>query len=425
MHFDRLRVVSALPPDGGWRSDLAIDRSVSPPRAVLLVRVPPAVASDALSLSMLARGVDLASRAKHPALRQLLGTGEVEGDLALVESWREGETLRGLLASGGPLTPELASRVAVDVAGALQACATLPAAMDRPLCHGAIRAERILVTEHGEVLLCGMGRPFAEDASPQDDLRNLARLLLECLPPAASDLPGPLAAVLDRVVVGEGYPTAAAFAEAVAAAVTPADRAAVAARVEASQSEGMPAWLAHRRALEQALQVEEQPAAEEPTPAAPELEDAATVEATPPRPPEPPAPATTPPPVPPPRTSTALSPALTPPRLPTVVAPSTAPTAPAIERVEPVRDADLPTIAFAAAAAAAAASGASEVEDAVEDDDQFVDVAHRTPPPGGAGPGTPAADALAAWIDHPRAPVAVGLVLGLLGLLIGFALGGR
>lgn len=403
-------MVSALPPDGGWRSDLAIDRSVSPPRAVLLVRVPPAVAGDALSLSMLARGVDLASRVKHPALRHLLGTGEVEGDLALVEAWREGETLRGLLESGGPLTPELASRVAVDVAGALQACATLPAAMDRPLCHGAIRAERILVTEDGEVLLCGMGRPFAEDASPQDDLRNLARLLLECLPPAAGDLPGPLAAVLDRVVVGEGYPTAAAFAEAVAAAVSPADRAAVAARVEASQSEGMPAWLAHRRALEEALQVEEPPAAEEPIPAAPELEEAATVEATP-RPPEPSAPATTPPPVPPPRSSTALTPALTPPRLPAAVAPSTAPTAPAIERVEPIGDADLPTIAFAAA-----------VDD---DDDQFVDLAYKTPPPVATVTASPTVDPLAALIEHPRAPVAVGLALGLLGLLIGFALGGR
>jgi hypothetical protein len=414
VHFDRLRVVFALPADGGWRSDLAIERSASPPRAVLVVRVPPSVAGDALSLSMLARGVDLASRVKHPALRHLLGTGEVEGDLALVEVWREGETLRGLIESGGPLTPELASRVAVDVAGALQACATLPAAMDRPLCHGAIRAERIMLTESGEVLLCGMGRPFAEDASPQDDLRNLARVLLESLPPASGETPGPLSAVLDRVLVGEGYPTATAFAEAVAAAVAPADRSAVAARVEASQSEGMPAWLAHRRALEQALLVEEEPAAPEATsaveapPSAPDVEAAAAVEAPPPRPPEPPAPATTPPPVLPPRTSTALTPALTPPRLPVAVAPSTAPTAPAIERVEPVSDADLPTIAFAAA-----------VED---DDDQFLDLAYRTPPPGAAGPAT---YPLAALIEHPRAPVAVGLVLGLLGLLIGFALGGR
>ncbi len=418
MHFDRLRVVCALPPDGGWRSDLAIDRSASTPRAVLLVRVPPAIAGDALSLSMLARGVDLASRVEHPALRHLLGTGEVEGDLALVEAWREGETLRGLLDSGEPLTPELAARVAVDVAGALQAGHTLPAAMGRPLCHGAIRAERIMLTESGEVLLCGMGRPFTEDASPQDDLRNLARILLESLPPASGVTPGPLAAVLDRVLVGEGYPTAAAFAEAVAAAVAPANRAAVAERVEASQSEGMPAWLAHRRALEQALLVEEEPAAETATPAAPDRESAAAPEPSQPPPPERPAASATPPPaVPPLRTSTTQAPALTPPRLPTAVAPANAPTAPAMERVEPVSEADLPTLAFAAA---------REVDDAVdEDDDQFVDLANVPPPPGGAVPASPAAAPLAAWLEHPRAPLAVGVVLGLLGLLIGFTLGGR
>ena len=119
MHFDRLRVVAALPPDGGWRADLALDRSASPPRPVLVARVPPAVVGDALALSRLARGVDLASRVEHPALRRLLGTGEVAGDLVLVEDWREGETLRGLLDAGGPLTPELGARLAVDLAGAL------------------------------------------------------------------------------------------------------------------------------------------------------------------------------------------------------------------------------------------------------------------------------------------------------------------
>jgi hypothetical protein len=410
VHFDRLRVVSALPPDGGWRSDLAIDRSVSPARAVLVVRVPPAIGGDALALSMLARGVDLASRVQHPALRHLLGTGEVEGDLALVEAWREGETLRGLLESGGPLTPELAARIAVDVAGALQASHTLPAAMGRPLCHGAIRAERILLTEDGEVLLCGMGRPFAEDATPQDDLLSLARLLLETLPPAGGDDPGPFAAVLYRALAGEGDLTGAAFAEAAAAAVTPADRAAVAARVEASQSEGMPVWLAHRRALEQALQGQEEAAAHEATPTAPDVEAAGTTGVAPSHLPEPSAPVPAPPPgVPPPLASTGLTPAITPPRLPTAVAPSTVPTAPALEHVE-----------SEAEPIAATLTGATAVESA-----QFVDTASATPVPGGAAPVAPAADRLAGWIVHPRAPVAVGAVLGLLGLLIGFALGGR
>jgi hypothetical protein len=394
VHFDRLRVVSTLPPDGGWRAELAIERSSAPPRPVLLVRVPPAVAGDALALSMLARGVDLASRVEHPSLRRLLGTGEVEGDLVLVEVWRDGETLHGLLESGGPLTPELAARVAVDVAGALQACHTLPAAMGRPLCHGAVRAERVLLTESGEVLLCGMGRPFAEDATPQDDLRNLARLVLESLPAAGGDGPGPLAAVIDRVLVGEGYPSAAAFAAAVAAEVTPADAAAVVARVEASQPDGMPAWLSHRRALAQALREEDRGDSDEVEAPPEEAEDARAADAGQPSPERPEPGATASP------SEAALAvaaPATTPPPFPTTV---TAPISPVLERIEPQAEAP--------------GSGG----------DQFVDVA-RAVAAAGPVPEAPSASPLAAWIDHPRGPLAVAAVLGLLGLLIGFALGGR
>jgi hypothetical protein len=299
VHLDRLRCVVALPPDGGWRADLAVDRSVSPPRAVLVARVPPAVTGDALALSLLARGLDLVTRVEHPALRRVLGTGEVDGDLVLVEAWREGATVREVLDAGGPLTLELAARVAVEVAGALQACQSLPVAQGRLLSHGAVRAERILLAEDGAVLLCGAGRPFAEDASLEGDLRDLSRVLFECLPPAGSDSPGPLATVLDRVLIGEGFPTAASFAEAIVAAVTPAAPSAVAARSEASQPAGTPAWLSRRRALAQALRAEEGAAADEvgmaPGTAAPAVE--APVAAAPARSPEPSAGVTAPPPL--------------------------------------------------------------------------------------------------------------------------------
>jgi len=365
VHFDRLRVVSALPPDGGWRADLAIDRSVSPPRAVLVARVPPAVSGDALSLSMLARGVDLASRVQHPSLRQLMGTGEVDGELVLVEAWREGETLRNVLDGGGPLTPSLASRVAVDVAGALHACHTLPAAGGHPLCHGGVRAERIVLAEDGQVLLCGMGRPFAEDATPEDDLRDLARLLLESLTPAAGGLPGPLAPVLDRVVMGEGYATAAAFAEAVAAVVAPAEYGAVVSRVEASQPEGMPAWLGHRRALAQALRAEEGAAADEEAP-------------------------------------------------PGALAAVEAPAAP-----------PPPSHQASAPAPATVHAGEERTIEIESSRDQFVEISRVEVPPGVPGLAAAQAGPPGAWIDHPRAPLAVLAAAGLLGLIAGLALGGR
>jgi serine/threonine-protein kinase len=376
VHLDRLRCVAALPSDGGWRADLAVDRSVSPPRAVLVARVPPSVTGDALALSLLARGLDLVTRVQHPALRRVLGTGEVDGDLVLVEAWREGATVREVLDAGGALTPELTARVAVEVAGALQACQALPVAQGRPLSHGAVRAERILLAEDGAVLLCGMGRPFAEDASLEDDLRGLARVLFECLPPSGSDSPGPLAMVLDQVLIGEGFPTAAAFAEAVAAAVTPAAPSAVAARAEASQPEGTPAWLSRRRALAQALRAEDGAAADEVAErpaAAPGTVPGATV-------PEPP-----PPPLPP---AGQERPAHTPPPLPAV-------------QVSPA-PVGLP----------------SREERAVAADHFYED---RIGEPGAAATSAPSPG----WSDHPRAPLLVGVVGALVGLAIGLLLGGR
>jgi hypothetical protein len=57
--------------------------------------------------------------------------------------------------------------------------------------------------------------------------------------------------------------------------------------------------------------------------------------------------------------------------------------------------------------------------------DQPVELAGDGPLPADAGPGRAGAVPLEAWIQHPWAPVAVGATLGLIGFLLGFALGGR
>jgi hypothetical protein len=369
VNFDRLRVVAALPADGGWRADLAVDRDTSPPRAVLVARVPPAVAGDALALALLARGLDLCGRIQHAGLRPLLGTGEVDGDLVLVEGWREGETLRAVLDAGGPLTEALVARVGVEVASALHAGHTLPEALGRPLCHGAVSAERVLLAENGEVLLCGLGRPVGENVTPADDLRGLARTLLESLPPTGSEGPGPLEAACHRVLVGEGFPTAVAFAEAVAAAVTPAPTAAVVARLEASLPEGMPAWEARRRALAQALRAEGGSAAEEVAGGA------------------------------------SPGPGHTPPPLPPGPVEAAGPPSGAMEPPPPV------------AAPAAAIAG--------PEPDQFVEVVRAVPGPGGPLHLGTRPSPFQAWLRHPQTPAAVAAAAGLLGFALGFALGGR
>jgi hypothetical protein len=243
----------------------------------------------------------------------------------------------------------------------------------QPLGHGGVRAERILLAEDGAVLLCGTGRPFTEAPSLEEDLRALARVLLECLPQSGGDGPGAMVPLLDRALDGEGYPSAEAFAEALAAAVTPAEPAAVAARAETAQPEGTPAWLSRRRALAQALRAEEGAAADEVV-----------------APPQPPPPATTPPPLPL-RSGSEERPAHTPPPLPAVRLSLSSPVLADRQPVEQFYEPDPVTAAPA-------------------------------PAPEGERPATPAPQG---WTEHPRVAAVVIGVAGSVGLLLGLLLGRR
>jgi len=250
---DRFRVAAALPTDGGWRCELALDRETTPPRAVALARVPASVSGDALALASLARGVDLAGRLEHPSLLPVLGLVEVGGGLAVVSPFREGETLRAVLDGGGPLTPALASRVVGDVARAVQAAHGLAAAGLRCLAHGAIRPETVRIAEDGAVLLTGLGRPVDPQAVVADDLEALIRLLGESLAPGGGGaVPPELAALTGRSPGGDLPRTVADFADALAAAVPPAAPGALMARVDSAIPKGAAARASRRRALAQA-----------------------------------------------------------------------------------------------------------------------------------------------------------------------------
>ncbi|MCM2333494.1 MAG: hypothetical protein NDI82_06055, partial [Anaeromyxobacteraceae bacterium] len=254
---DRFRLATALPPDGGWRCELALDREARPPRPVALARVPPAVTGDATGLAALARGVDVAMRLVHPALPQVLGLVEVGGAMAVVSAFREGESLRAVLDGGGALTPPLASRVVGEVARALQAIHGFAGAGPKALAHGAVRAENVLVCEDGAVLLTGLGRPVEPSPVPSDDLAALPRLLAECLAPGgAGAVPPELAPLVADVLPGDLPRTAAEFAEALAAAVQPAAPGALVARVDSAIPRGASARASRRRAISQALLAE-------------------------------------------------------------------------------------------------------------------------------------------------------------------------
>lgn len=391
---ERFRVAAALPPDGGWRSELALDRETSPPRPVALARVPPAVSGDATALAALARGVDLASRLTHPSVGPVLGLVELGGGLAVAAPFREGETLRAVLDGGGALTPALASRVVVDVARAVQAVHALAAAGPRVLAHGAVRADAVLIAEDGTVLLTGLGRPLDPPALPSDDLKALPRLLAECLAPGGGAVAPELAPFTADGAVGDGAGAAGQFADALAAAAPPATPGALVARVDSAIPKGAAARASRRRALAQALLAEaggEPGAATAPTPST-----TAPTSSAPP--------ALSPPPF---RTPLAI-PATTP--RPGAVPPA----APGGPPSEPVTRPTLspPPLAARAVAVSAPAEPAGP-PDALPT---------ALPRPAEEGPGAPAPATL---LDDPRLPARLALALALVGLVLGLLLGRR
>jgi hypothetical protein len=239
---ERYHLAAPLPPVGGWRRTLALDRRPGAPGPVVLGFAPAALLEDAARLAALVRDVEAAARIAHANVVPVVGLATVDDQLALVEPYCAGTTLRAILDAAGRLPPELAVRVAVDACAGLGAVHALNPGDGQPLAHGAVCAERLLVSEEGVVRLGGVGT--AAGRSAPADVRALAAVLYEALsgeapaaPAAALDVPGipaGLALVVDGAIDGEGaFPSAEAFAAALSAAVPPAPAAALAAYAEA------------------------------------------------------------------------------------------------------------------------------------------------------------------------------------------------
>ncbi|HET8538241.1 MAG TPA: PEGA domain-containing protein [Anaeromyxobacter sp.] len=224
----RFTTIAPLPPHGDWRRAVALDRGAGAPRPVVLAFVPSSVLDAPERLAALVRDVEAAARLHHPAAVPVLGTETVGDALAIVEDWRPGATLRALLDVGGRLPPDVAARIAVDVCGALSRAHAMDAGQGRPLAHGAVSAQHVVVGDDGVSRLGGFGETGGD---PSGDVRALAGVLYECLagePPAPSaaplDVPGvppAVAAAVDRALgaaPGGAYASAAAFAESIAAA---------------------------------------------------------------------------------------------------------------------------------------------------------------------------------------------------------------
>ncbi len=240
---ERFEIIAPLPSSSGFRRALAVDRA-GPPRAVVLAFAPARVADDPVRLAALARDAEAAARVRHPNVVPVDGLETVGGAVAVVEPHGSGPSLRDLLDAAGRLPPDIAARVVADACAGLARVHALDPGDGRPLAHGALSPERLVVAGDGATAISGLGAGLGEE--PGADVRALAAILHECLagepaqtPPRPLDAPGippALAAVVDLALGatgGQPLRSAGVLGEAIAAALPLAPREAVAAYAEA------------------------------------------------------------------------------------------------------------------------------------------------------------------------------------------------
>jgi len=257
----RFAIVARLEPLRGFRRALAVDRERE--RGVVVETAPPEVASDPTARAALLARAGAASALRHPGVAAVLGAIEVEGALAVLEEHRPGVTLRELLDAAGRLPTDVAARAVLDAAEGLARAHAVDSGAGSRLAHGAVDPATVVVGEQGAAFVCGLG--LVAGAEPWDDVRALGAVLHECLagepagrPPQRLELPGlpaSLAAVVDRSTGADGppFPSIAALAEAVAAAIVPATHPALAAYADAVVQPDEGARAALRGALAAAL----------------------------------------------------------------------------------------------------------------------------------------------------------------------------
>jgi putative peptidoglycan lipid II flippase len=156
-----------------WR---AVDELLDRPVGVCLLPADDPRAPDVL------RAARLAAAVGDSRFLRVLDASEVDGAVYVVSEWVSATSLVDLLADG-PLAPQEAQELAVDLAGALSA------AHDQGLSHLCLQPEHVLRTTHGQVKIAGLGvdaaargvAPAGAEDAARRDTEGVASVLYAAL----------------------------------------------------------------------------------------------------------------------------------------------------------------------------------------------------------------------------------------------------
>jgi serine/threonine-protein kinase len=190
MSQPRYQQLGPLVPGEGARPLLALAlEDGAPPRAVVLVWAPLEVTQDPTLTTRLQKETDRASIFEHPNILRVHGLVTLEGRLARVTEYADGEPLRQVLEAGQRLPPPFAALVAADVATGVHYAHVAGSDDGTPLVHGDLRPETVMVSFSGVCKVSGYG---ALSVAPRE--RNILRKRNQRLYSAPEQLMGGRAA---------------------------------------------------------------------------------------------------------------------------------------------------------------------------------------------------------------------------------------
>ncbi|MHA7630542.1 protein kinase domain-containing protein [Corallococcus sp. M7] len=247
---------------------LALEEGATP-RPVVLIWAPPEIAQNPELVARLERETNRAIVFEHPNILRVHGLEKLDGGLARVTEFADGEPLRRVLEANPRMSPAFAALVVADAAMGLHYAHVAGNDDGSPLVHGDIRPETLMVSFSGYTKVTGYGalsvaprerggkrvknrRAYTspeqllggrEAVNVQSDVFLLGLTLHECLtgkmpfkesadpdkavlnralPPMPADVPLKLDAVVRRATTKralERYPSALAFREALVDAI--------------------------------------------------------------------------------------------------------------------------------------------------------------------------------------------------------------
>jgi len=127
-------------------------------KEVVIKRLLPELESDPIQRDMFLDEARLASQLSHPNIGQIIELGEAEGAHFIAMEFIDGLSLEAMLADG-PLHPQIAARIMVDVLAALEHAHTAVSRSGQPLgiVHRDVTPSNVLVSNDGIVKLVDFG----------------------------------------------------------------------------------------------------------------------------------------------------------------------------------------------------------------------------------------------------------------------------